>query len=230
MFTKRARSDTAKSNRREVILDAAFSLFQKSAFDEISIAEIAKEAKLAKGTLYLYFQTKEEAFLALEQREFWRWLTWLESELGGSGPISLKEFAAEFVMSLKKHPELPRLFSILHAVLEHNLSEDTLLNFKLELTTWMKKLASVLSHRLEGFQEEELIPLMGRTYAVMIGLYQYCEPHPSVKKVIHSHQNLEIFRLDFHAELEQTLLDLLRGYQNRPQQNKTKSYTFFNNY
>lgn len=232
MFTKRARSNTDKSHRRECILDATFRLFKQSSFDQISMAHISKEAKLAKGTLYLYFQTKEEVFLALEQREFWRWLSWLDAELTGSGPISLEEFAAQFVTSLRKHPELPRLFSILHTVLEHNLSEKTLLNFKLELTAWMKKLASVLAQRLEGFQEAELAILMTRIYAVMIGLYQFCEPHPVVKKVIHSHDSLEIFRLDFHDELEQTLIDLLRGYrdQAKDKQHKIKSYSFFNNY
>lgn len=232
MVTKRARSNTDKSQRRESILDAAFRLFQQSSFDEISMAHISKEARLAKGTLYLYFKTKEEVFLALEQREFWRWLSWLETEFAGSRPISLEEFAAQFVTSLRKHPELPRLFSILHTVLEQNLSEKTLLNFKLELSAWMKKLAATLSHRLEGFQEAELTLLMARIYAAMVGLYQFCEPHPMVKKIIHSHESLEIFRLDFHEELEQTVLDLLHGYrdQAKDRRHKTKSYSFFSNY
>ncbi|WP_181389484.1 TetR/AcrR family transcriptional regulator [Pseudoprimorskyibacter insulae] len=50
------------------ILDAALKVFVKSGFQAATIAEIAKEAGLGKGTLYLYFKNKDALVDALLER------------------------------------------------------------------------------------------------------------------------------------------------------------------
>ena len=61
----RARQDEDKAIRRATILKAAEDLLEVGAPDLPSASAIAKEAKLAKGTLYLYFGTKEEIYLSV---------------------------------------------------------------------------------------------------------------------------------------------------------------------
>lgn len=53
---------------REAILDAAIGLFAERGFSSIKMSEIAKAAGVAKGTLYNYFDDKEEVFAALAER------------------------------------------------------------------------------------------------------------------------------------------------------------------
>jgi AcrR family transcriptional regulator len=48
--------------RRSEILDAALKLFGKKGFAETRMDDVAEKAKVAKGTLYLYFSSKEEIY------------------------------------------------------------------------------------------------------------------------------------------------------------------------
>ncbi len=55
-------SDSKKSVQ---ILEAAARLMQKKSFKDLSMDELAAEAGVAKGTLYLYFRSKGDIFLSL---------------------------------------------------------------------------------------------------------------------------------------------------------------------
>jgi AcrR family transcriptional regulator len=51
------------------IVDGARSIFLSRGFDAASMGDIAKEAGVSKGTLYVYFKNKEELFAAIVQQE-----------------------------------------------------------------------------------------------------------------------------------------------------------------
>jgi TetR/AcrR family fatty acid metabolism transcriptional regulator len=59
------RSEKRTVDKRAVILDAALKTFVKRGYPETRVSEIAAEAKVAEGTLYNYFQSKEDLLLAL---------------------------------------------------------------------------------------------------------------------------------------------------------------------
>ena len=62
------RTETAKAARRKEILGAARRVFATRGFRGTTIADIAEEADVALGTIYLYFVSKEDVFAALNQR------------------------------------------------------------------------------------------------------------------------------------------------------------------
>jgi AcrR family transcriptional regulator len=51
-----------KQHRRKTILKAAQQLFYKKGFRSVTVESIAKQARLSKGTVYLYFNSKEELY------------------------------------------------------------------------------------------------------------------------------------------------------------------------
>jgi len=51
-----------KSNRKKAILSSARSLFFKKGFNKVTVDEIAKSSELGKGSIYLYFNSKEEIY------------------------------------------------------------------------------------------------------------------------------------------------------------------------
>ena len=55
----------APETKRAAILDAAMKLFSQYGYRRTSIDDIAREAEIAKGTVYLSFKSKEEIFRAL---------------------------------------------------------------------------------------------------------------------------------------------------------------------
>ena len=62
------RKNIEKENRRQVILDAAVTVMQLHGLHGLSIDLIAHETNLAKGTIYLYFKSKEEILSILTIR------------------------------------------------------------------------------------------------------------------------------------------------------------------
>ena len=65
MTGARARSPDAKRARRQSILKTAEQILRSDGFDAFTMNSLAKTTGLAKGTLYLYFSSREELVLAL---------------------------------------------------------------------------------------------------------------------------------------------------------------------
>ena len=59
--------------KREEIVGACEQLYQTRSFREITLKDIGNITSFSRPTIYNYFETKEEIFLALFQREYDRW-------------------------------------------------------------------------------------------------------------------------------------------------------------
>src|SRR4051794_6623317 len=62
-------AQTVEADKRRQILEGARAVFLSSGFDGASMGEIAKAAGVSKGTLYIYFDSKERLFEALTIEE-----------------------------------------------------------------------------------------------------------------------------------------------------------------
>ena len=67
--------------RRGEIVNACALLYETMGFKEITIKDIAAATSFTRTSIYNYFQTKEEIFLALLQREHEAWTADLEAIL-----------------------------------------------------------------------------------------------------------------------------------------------------
>jgi len=59
--------------RRQHILDCAKKLFSGNGFYRTQISDITKEAKVARGTIYQYFNNKEDIFITLLENAYQKW-------------------------------------------------------------------------------------------------------------------------------------------------------------
>src|SRR5437764_9461610 len=64
-ITARARNDDERQAKMQAILDAALDVFVEEGFTQARLDEVARRAGVAKGTLYLYFDSKQAMFEAL---------------------------------------------------------------------------------------------------------------------------------------------------------------------
>ena len=69
------------TNKADAILDAAADLFARRPFHEVRLEEIAANAKVGKGTVYLYWTSKEDVYLAVVRRGFAAVVKRVEREL-----------------------------------------------------------------------------------------------------------------------------------------------------
>lgn len=82
------RKEREKERRRQQIMVAAKRVFSGKGFSKATMEDIAQEAELSPGTLYLYFKNKEELYASLSLRILQYLLLRIEhvNAVKGSGP------------------------------------------------------------------------------------------------------------------------------------------------
>jgi AcrR family transcriptional regulator len=206
---RRARNDQAKLERREHLLETARTLWTQGTFSSITMNQVANQAKLAKGTTYLYFQSKEELLLALLGQELEQWFDHLDGELEQTlthTPRSLAHLIAE---SLQARQELIRLLSIQGGILEQNVSETAARNFKTQLASRAARTSILLEHALR-LREHAGLELLKVINALLIGLDQLARLSPIAASVLKD-PNLAPLRVEFFPQLARTLEMVLIG-------------------
>ncbi|MCB0714035.1 MAG: TetR family transcriptional regulator [Ignavibacteriae bacterium] len=212
----RAVNDEQKSQRREAILGAALELFRSGSFTDINVASVATRAGIAKGTVYLYFQTKEEIFLALHRRAYAEWFSALESGLSlEAGRRSIPKVVALFAETLESNPDFMRLIAILHTTLEQNIPLEIALEFKRELRDGALRIGSLLEQNLDFLKPGEGTTLFIRTQGLIIGLQHIANPSNVVAEAL-DREDLTLFDVNFAAALTETLSILLIGLKSIP--------------
>lgn len=220
VIKQRAISDEQKEERRLAILAAALRLFQDTSYEELSIAAVAHEAGIAKGTVYLYFRTKEELFLDLQIQEFEAWFDELYAELQAlGGSCNIDSFIALLARSLAARPALVRLIAILHTVLERNIDVPTARRFKVMLRDRSLQAGPLLERCLPFLRPGQGVQLLLRINALVIGFQHVAEPAPVIRRVL-DEPGLELFKIDFIEEFLATLKALLYGLQTQARSEK----------
>ena len=209
---RRARSEDEKTERRNAILTTAWRMYTREpSFAAFTMAALAKQAGLAKGTLYLYFRTKEDLFLALLETGFDGWFDDVDARLDASGADLTPDQAAEvLVASIRGRETLARLLSILPTIVEHNVEYDAALRFKRQV---MRR-ADVTGHRLEArlpfLRTGEGARFLVHLHALVIGVWQLAEPSAVIRQVMETPE-LAPARVDFAEDLRFLLATLLSG-------------------
>jgi TetR/AcrR family transcriptional regulator len=144
--SKRARTADQKLDRRGAILAVALEALRESGFDAITMNGLAQRAGLAKGTLYLYFQTKEEVFLALFLEAMDRWC----ARIAGSVEVGMEdaEVVAALARAVREEPLFIDLASRLTSVIERNVGRETLIAAKRDMHQAYGALAEGLGRAL----------------------------------------------------------------------------------
>lgn len=116
--------------RREEIINACKELYQTMSFKEITIKEIANYTSFTRPSIYNYFETKEEIFLAILQKEYELWVAELESITDNNETMSREQIAKALALSLENRALLLKLMSMNHYDMEANSRMERLVDFK----------------------------------------------------------------------------------------------------
>jgi len=217
VIAKRARSTEQKSARREEILAAAVTLLKEKPFHRIGIAEIAAQAGMAKGTVFLYFKTKEELFFDIASREFANWFDAMDrlfADLCNSGK---KPITADVVNALRsilaRYPLLPSLSAILHIVLEQNIGYKEARDFKKTLIDRLSRTGALLEQCLPSLWPGQGVKFLLWMYGLIIGFTHMAEPAPVVQKIYDKEPGLRKMQIDFNEHFFDALETILDGWK-----------------
>ncbi len=111
---QRARSDDDKDTRRQLLLEAALDEFFERGFSAARMEDIARRADLSKGTLYLYFDSKEDLFreiiahFAMPNLELFRGML-----TTAPGFVDAMDRLAAFAPFMIRHSRVPKLMKVM---------------------------------------------------------------------------------------------------------------------
>ncbi|MBQ2530473.1 MAG: TetR family transcriptional regulator [Treponema sp.] len=123
------KSPELAENRRNEIINACKELYEKMSFKEITIKEISGATSFSRPSIYNYFETKEEIFLAIFQQEYELWTADL-LEMEKKSFLSPTGFAREIAKSLEKRVLLLKLLAMNLYDMEENSRMELLVDFK----------------------------------------------------------------------------------------------------
>ncbi len=213
MPRSRAVSPAQKDARRARILAAAASLFAQANYPAVSMQQVARTAGIAKGTVFLYFETKETLFLSLLGEALQAWFASLDAALESApAPLTTLAFTRLMEASLRDQPSLLRLIPLAHPLFEQNASAESILAFKRALLERVLATGARIETRLEYLQPGQGAQLLNRIYALLIGLQNTANPAPAVRQVLEQ-PGFEIFRVNLLAEFTAMLNLYLYGLE-----------------
>ena len=211
MAFNRAMTEAQKEVRRADILQVALHRFTLMPYEQLSMADTAEEAGVAKGTLYLYFRSKEEMFLAIYTDQLSGWFDAMDAELGKSkGEASISAFVQFIGESLRARPQLLQLSAILHTVLEQNLDRATARSFRSWFKERIEKSGGLLERYLPFLTVGQGARLLLKIDALIIGFQHMAQPSVVMREVL-KEGDMAIFRVDMEQQLLETLRTLLMG-------------------
>lgn len=201
---KRAVAPEDKTARRDGIVRAAEELSSRGA--GFSMEQLARRAGVAKGTVYLYFGTREEVLLAVHEKQTHELFDVVERALAASAPTGETVVRAG-LRYLRAHPEFYPLAGNCRGMLDTNVSTDAALAFKTGISGRLEKLGKRIEALYPRLQDGEGAALLMNCYALIVGLWQQADVPVSLRSVMHRPE-MQIFKIDLEKQLTVALLDL----------------------
>ena len=159
--------------RREAIVNACEQLYRTMSFREITLKEIGTLVPFSRPTIYNYFQTKEEIFLALYEREYDRWNEDLSAVLAERERMTGSELAERIAASLAKREQLLRLLSMNNYDMEANSRQELLTAFKRAYGRSMELMRALLEKYRPQMSADEIRGFLYIFYPFLFGVYPY---------------------------------------------------------
>lgn len=158
--------------RRNQILEAAMAVFARQGFDQARMDDVAQEAGLSKGALYLYYKSKDAIIAAILQFFFSRMMNRLRDFFGSQEQPSVREqlllLNRYYIEEMNWMAKLMPLSFQFYAVVAR---QKTVRQFLKQYFKDYRELLSVLVQR--GIDQGEFQPVQAETMAITItALYE----------------------------------------------------------
>lgn len=189
--------------RREEIIDACAKLYETMNFKDITLKEIGKVTTFNRTAIYNYFNTKEEIFLALMQREYDLWVADLEELLDAHDSLSRDELAAALSHTLEKRSRLLKLLSMNHFDMEGNSRYENLVEFKRSYGNSMKAVYRCLDKFCPEMNEVAKQSFIYAYFPFIYGIYPYAVVTEMQKKAMEEagvdYKYLSIYEISYNC-------------------------------
>lgn len=193
-------------NRKEEIIKACEKLYETENFKDITIKNIAEETSFSRPSIYNYFQTKEEIFLAILQREYEKWIVELEKMCNTKKNMTNEIFASELAHTIEKRTKLLKLLSMNIYDMEENSRIERLIEFKIAYGKAITTVKKCLDKFFIYMKEEEKQEFIFSFFPFMFGIYPYTfvtnKQKEAMEKAQVPYQYLSVYEITYKGVLK----------------------------
>lgn len=166
-------SEELTAARKDEIITACAELYKTMSFKDITIKEIGSATSFTRTSIYNYFQTKEEIFLALLQREYERWIDSLKQIQAEHDRMTAEEFADALARSLEERTNLLKIMSMNHYDMEENSRMERLVEFKVIYGRSLAEVRNCLDKFFPEMSVRDKQDFIFSFFPFMFGIYPY---------------------------------------------------------
>ena len=159
--------------RKEEIIQACAKLNETMSFKEITIKEIGAATSFTRTAIYNYFETKEEIFLALLQREYELWVEAMAAAMEQKETMTRDDVAQALARTLTDQPRLLRLLSMNLYDMEANSRPERLAEFKEAFGASLKTVERMLEKFVPEMDASARQRFLYAFFPFIYGIYPY---------------------------------------------------------
>ncbi len=160
-------------NKKEEIINVCKELYEKENFKDITIKQIGEKISLSRTSIYNYFETKEEIFLAMFQKEYEKWTKELKNILNNYTKLTKEKFAHLLAKTLSSKKRLLKLLSINLYDMEENSRLENLVEFKVSYREAVETIKKCIIKFFPEKNNSEVENFIYTFFPLMYGIYPY---------------------------------------------------------
>lgn len=166
-------SEELTNARKEEIINACAMLYETMSFKDITMKEIGKVTTFTRTSIYNYFQTKEEIFLALLKREYDCWRADLKRLYDENEYMSVEAFADGVARTLEKRGRMLKILSMNHYDMEGSSRMEKLVEFKITYGHTLQTFTCCLKKFFPEMTQQEIQMFIYAFFPFLFGVYPY---------------------------------------------------------
>lgn len=174
-------SEALTHARREEIIDACAALYETMSLREITIKLIGERTSFTRTSIYNYFETREEIFLALLRREYEAWTADLDALPAQPDAAALADALAR---TLERRGTMLRLLSMNLYDIEANSRVENLAAFKTVYAASMQAVRRLLARSGPALSGPAAERFLYAFYPFLFGIYPYTTVTPKQQQAM----------------------------------------------
>ena len=196
-------SEELTNARKEEIVNACAALYETMSFRDITLRDIGNKTSFTRTSIYNYFHTKEEIFLALLKREHDAWITDMDEMLRKNTAMDEDAFAEDLSRILEKRGCMLKLMSMNIYDMEVNSRMENLVDFKKSYAEAFDTLGKCLQKFFPSMTQEDRKKFLCAFFPFLFGIYPF---------TTHTEKQLEAMKQAGIKEGDCTIYELTKPF------------------
>jgi len=196
-------SEELTNARKEEIVNACAVLYETMSFKDITLRDIGDKTSFTRTSIYNYFRTKEEIFLALLKREHDAWITDMREMIRQNTVMGAEAFAEALARILEKRSCMLKLMSMNIYDMEVNSRMENLVDFKKSYAEAFDTLEECLKKFFHSMTEEDRKGFLYAVFPFLFGIHPFTS---------HTEKQLEAMKKAGIEEGDCTIYELTKPF------------------